>query len=75
METIVRAKMVCSSITQWVGTRGIELVAVVSGSEENKSFSKYTPSGSLKLSIDKATDAYNAFEVGKEYYIDFTKAE
>lgn len=42
-------------------------------SEENKSFSKWTPSGEIKLSITNP-DAIAFFDVGKPYYIDFTPA-
>jgi hypothetical protein len=45
--------------------------AVSSGSEENKSFFASTPSGSLSLSSVRD----DLFEVGKEYYLDFSPAE
>jgi hypothetical protein len=72
---MVRAKMVCTEITQWVSNKSVKFMPVTSGSEENKSFSKYTPGGELRLTIDPSTDAYNAFEVGKEYYVDITPAQ
>lgn len=52
----------------------IHLVPVVSGSEENETFYKYTPGGQIILSSlnEKATEY---FIEGKEYYIDFHKAE
>jgi len=50
------------------------LSPVVSGSEENKSFSMYTPSGSIKLHITNP-DALGFFEAGEEYYITFSPAE
>lgn len=41
---------------------------------ENKVFWKYTPAGELRLStINKA--ASDQFELGKEYYLDFTPVE
>lgn len=49
-------------------------MAVSSGSEENKSFAKFTPGGNLSMQIDKETLAYDAFEVGKSYYLDITEA-
>lgn len=42
--------------------------------DENSTFWKYTPSGSITLgTINKVAGDY--FELGKEYYIDFTLAE
>lgn len=51
----------------------IQMSPVVDGSEENKSFYKYTPAGSIDLQIvnDEAT---KQFEIGKYYYVDFTIA-
>ena len=47
-----------------------EFIAVYSGSEENKKYWKYTPSGNLKFSSMNNAE----FEVGKEYYIDIILA-
>ena len=44
---------------------------VTSGSEENKEFYHYTPTGKLELNSIKN----GLFEVGKEYYLDFTLAK
>ena len=41
---------------------------------ENKAFWDATPTGSLTLSIKRDMPAAKAFEVGKEYYLDFTPA-
>lgn len=51
-----------------------KLSAVVSGSEENKTFSMYTPSASLQMLINNP-DAVDFFEAGEEYIATFTKAE
>jgi hypothetical protein len=56
--------------------RGVTLRPVASGSEENKSFSKYTPSGKIDLYVTNP----NLFPVldqaqGKSFYVDFTEAE
>lgn len=67
---MVRAKFTCTGNTNGVVT----MQPVFSGSEENKTFWKYTPGGSITLSITNP-DAVNQFEVGKEYYVDFTPAE
>lgn len=37
----------------------------------NKSWSKWTPSGSLQICVTNP-DAINQFEMGKAYYLDFT---
>lgn len=50
------------------------LTPVVSGSEENKSFSLYTPSGEIRLHITNP-DALDFFEPAGEYYVEFKKAE
>lgn len=44
------------------------------GNDENKRFWDATPSGSLQLGTVNP-DAWSQFEVGKEYYLDFTPAE
>jgi len=72
----VRAKFVCNQITDSPEYKQklVSLTPVVSGSEENKSFAKYTPAGSVSLNISDETEAANFFEQGKEYYLDFTEA-
>lgn len=73
----VRAKFVCTGIQDnpQYENKTVSFSPVISGSEENKSFSKYTPAGSVSLSISYETQASNFFEDGKEYYLDFTKVE
>jgi hypothetical protein len=55
--------------------RVINLHPVTDGSEENKSFAKYTPSGQLTLNISPETAAYDYFVAGKEYYLTIEVAE
>jgi hypothetical protein len=81
MASKVRAKMFVAEVTKQVGQgQGaqpcgkVKLQVVYGDSEENKTFSKYTPSGSVELYITNS-EAYEAFELGKSYYIDFTPAE
>jgi hypothetical protein len=52
----------------------IVLSPVTSGSAENESFYRYTPIGKIELGVMNP-EAAAQFEVGKYYYIDFTKAE
>ncbi|MBO9592727.1 MAG: hypothetical protein J7599_07435 [Niabella sp.] len=51
--------------------RVVTLGAVTDGSEENKSFSKYTPSGQVIMNISPETAAYDYFKPGKDYYLTF----
>ncbi|AGK52025.1 hypothetical protein [Bacillus sp. 1NLA3E] len=76
---MVRAKFVCIE----KGETGhqpcqkqakVVLQPVFGNSDENKKFWQYTPTGRIELSTIN-TDAAEQFEVGKEYYVDFTKAE
>ncbi len=74
----VRAKFKVDSVTRRKEHDGqesqtIRLMPVISGSEENKRFYKYTPSGNIELCTVNP-EAGNQFELGKEYYIDFTPA-
>ena len=41
---------------------------------ENSKFWKYSPSGEIKLGTINP-QAWEMFELGKEYYVDFTRAE
>ena len=47
----------------------------MNGSEENKSFSRWTPVAYLEMWISDETPAGSFFEQGKEYYLDFTESE
>jgi len=73
----IRAKFVCTAIEDQPAYEGklVSFSAVLDGSEENKSFAKYTPSGNLQMWISYETQASDAFEQGKEYYLDFSAAE
>lgn len=73
----VIAKMVCSSVEELTQQEEklIKLEAVVSGSEENKSFSRWTPSAHLEIIISNETTAGDYFEQGKEYSLTFEKAK
>lgn len=73
----VRAKFVCTNVNESpeYQQKLVALMPVTTGSEENKSFSKYTPAGNVQLSISYETEASNFFEEGQEYYLDFTLAK
>lgn len=50
----------------------VKFAAVYGDSKENKTWSRYTPSGSIELSIDNPA-AVDAFELGAEYIVSFEK--
>lgn len=51
----------------------VALMAVTEGSEENKSFSKYTPSGIVNIAISKESQAAGFFAEGEECFVKFIK--
>lgn len=48
----------------------VNMTPVTSDSPENKTFSQYTPSGSIKLLINNP-DTIGFFKAGEEYYAEF----
>lgn len=76
----VRAKFLCKSWRAAADFRDGEAIheillePVISGSEENEKFFRWTPGGQVVLQVVNATAA-EAFVVGKEYYVDFSPAE
>lgn len=70
----VRAKFKCEEIRHNEANSNVVLRPVVSGSDENKAFYKWTPGGECNLSVLKRETA-DHFVPGKEYYVDFTPAE
>ncbi|WP_142783368.1 hypothetical protein [Changchengzhania lutea] len=72
----VRAKFECVELVEdsQNESKHVSFSPVIDGSDENKSFSKYTPAGLINLQISNETEGSNAFEIGKEYYVDFTEA-
>ena len=76
---MVRAKFTVIAIERSKAYDGrevqtIKLRPVTDGSDENKEFFAYTPSGSIELGTVNA-EAAGEFELGKQYYVDFTAAE
>ena len=71
----VRAKFKVDQITQTQTGRTILMSPVYSNDEksENKQFWQWTPSGKIEMAITNPS-AFNQFELGKEYYIDFSAA-
>jgi len=73
MNRTIRAKMKVQDVTMHGTTEQVTLYAVSGGSEENKSFAKYTPCATFQISIDNpATQGFLVKD--KEFYIDITAA-
>lgn len=77
MSAIVRAKFTVNQhiVTTWSkhqpGSTRVILNAVYDQTtEENRRFSKSTPSGTLEMTVDNPS-AVEALELGKTFYIDF----
>lgn len=77
----VRAKFRVESISpniandaDFANGGSVVLRPVTGGSAENDSFYYQTPGGMVQLSTINQ-NAIKEFEVGKEYYVDFTRAE
>lgn len=76
----VRAKFsVTSLIPGYGGNVSVGLSAIYASktgvrAEENKAFSDVTPSGQINIVIAPDKPALQAFEIGKEFYVDFTPA-
>lgn len=74
MNMKIRAKFKCTSVmvsdAEDLGSV-VTLEPVISGSEENEKFFQMTPWGKLHMGV---VNPDVQFEVGQEYYIDFSKA-
>lgn len=76
---MVRAKMRCNHVgAAPYGNQTVVMLNAVYSTDpnaENKAFTDATPSAMVQLNIDASKPAAQAFEVGKEYYVDFIPAE
>lgn len=73
--TTTRAMFRCNSVQTFGPNQAsnIEFTAINDVSTpENERFTKYTPSGTLRIAVDNPAVV---FEPGSSYYLDFTKAE
>lgn len=68
----VRAKMYVTEVAQTTNGGRVKLLAVCRG-EDNKVWSKYTPNATFEMTCLNP-EATAQFEVGKEYFVDFTLA-
>jgi len=73
----VRAKFRVNEITDYGLSKKIKLQAVYEGTlgenEENKRFTKATPSGEVWMTVDNPY-ASDQFSVGQEWYLNFELA-
>lgn len=75
----VRAKFKVQSITRQAGWNGnkevhtVKLSPVTGGSDENQKFYAATPGGQIELSVVTA-EVGRQFDIGAEFYVDFTPA-
>lgn len=80
--TAMRAKMRVSNIernSETCETLHFHCVArsdgyPADGSDENNTFAKFSPSGETRIQVMNP-NLIGKFEVGEEYYLDFTKAK
>jgi hypothetical protein len=74
----VRAKFRVSGLEDFGYSKQVKFTAVYEGplgdNEENKRFTNATPNGELKMAVDNPY-AWKQFELGQEWYLDFTKAQ
>lgn len=71
----MRAKMKVTKIEKYeYGNEVLSFTAVTDGSPEDNSYSKFTPAGELKLTVNNP-DLLGKFTPGEKYYLDFTKAD
>ena len=74
----VRARMFVSQVARQAGDTSTVSLRVVSRGTENASWSKFTPSGQVELTLTRLASPAFAFfneNVGKEVYVDFTLAD
>ena len=73
---LVKAKFTCDSVipNPYSASKVAHFHAVYGTDGEDATFSKYTPSGMLSMTIDNETPASNFFEQGKSYYLTFEEA-
>ena len=73
MEKKILAKLHCESVLVVENGRTAKFRAVYGDSEENKTFSKYTPSASLEMYVTNPA-AFDAFEPGRDYLVTLSPA-
>lgn len=74
MSLQVKTKFVCESVSDYGNLKAATLRAVTNGSEENKSFSKFTPGDQVQVTVDSETAAADFFKPKKEYLLTFEES-
>mgnify|MGYP000571989624 CR=1 FL=1 len=75
----MRAKLKIDHIDQYEGGENLTFSAVCAdefgqdGEDENNTYARYTPAADLKITIQNP-NLFGTFEVGQEFYVDFTPA-
>lgn len=71
---MTRAKFRCTSVEPYANSlRNYTMTAVTDdGTPENERYHRYTPGGTLQIGVDNPAVE---FEVGRDYYLDFTPAD
>lgn len=77
MNSVMRCKLRVTKVSHIKNDSGgteyetVELAAVYGNNDENKLWSKWTPSASFSITISNP-DAMNKLSSGHEFYVDFT---
>ena len=77
---MMRAKMRVTDVQKYDMNQIVKMTAVgksgypEDGADENNSYARWTPSADLSISIANPA-LFDQFEVGQQFYLDFTKAE
>lgn len=75
MSKTILAKFKVGSVTNFGNNNeGVNMSPVIGDSNENKSFSLYTPSGKIEMHITNP-EAIGFFQPSKEYYVEFKEAD
>lgn len=69
----MRCKFKLTSKTQLEEGYQLNFIVVYANSPDNEKYFKYTPSGTINISLINE-DTANKFTPGKEYYLDFIEA-
>ncbi len=76
----MRAKMQVQSVEKFTNTEKLNMVCVgksgsypADGADEDNTFAKFSPSGSLTLQVANP-DLFGKFKPGQKFYVDFHEA-
>jgi len=76
----MRAKLKVSKVESYTGCENLHFSAVCrsegypeDGSDENNTYATFTPMAELKMTVNNPK-LLGKFEVGQEFYVDFTPA-